>query len=391
MEETIYTLQQLLGQVRGAIDSSFPVSVLVKGEIQGLSVNRSGHCYLNLIEKNILTGALLAEVKAIIWSSRYRSLATRFEQETGRTIADGMNILVRVTVQFSEVYGLSLIIEDIDSAFTAGEAFLERQRTILRLEEEGMMDLNPALELPPLPRRLAVISAGTAAGYGDFMEHLNGNPYGFRFSCELFPAPMQGAEAPEGIIAALGAVAARRDEFDAVLVLRGGGSATDLACFDDYDLALNIAQFPLPVLTAIGHERDVHVADMVAYEHLKTPTALADYFVDIFAQEDYAVTTLAGRLSMAVRAKAADQRSRLDRSVSRIRAAVSASVSSQRQKVDMLSYRIGALNPASVLAKGFTLTLKDGRRVSGAAQLQAGDVLTTVFADGNIKSTVFKD
>ncbi len=388
MEETVYTLQQLLSQVRGAVDSSFPVSVWVKGEIQGLSVNRSGHCYLNLIEKNILTGALLAEVKAIIWSSRYRSLATRFEQETGRNVSDGMNVLVRVTVQFSELYGLSLIIEDIDSAFTAGEAFLERQRTILRLEEEGMMDLNAGLELPPLPRSLAVISAGTAAGYGDFMEHLNSNPYGFRFVCELFPAPMQGDQAPEGIIAALADVAARQQEFDAVLVLRGGGSATDLACFDDYDLALNIAQFPLPVLTAIGHERDVHVADMVAYEHLKTPTALADYFIDIFAQEDYAVTTLAGRLSLAVRTKAADQRLRLDRNVSRIRAAVSASISSQRQKVDMLSYRIGALNPASVLAKGFTLTLKEGRRVTDSAQLQSGDVIATVFADGNVKSKI---
>ena len=250
------------------------------------------------------------------------------------------------------------------------------------------MELNSALELPPLPRCLAVISAGTAAGYGDFMEHINGNPYGFKFSCELFPAPMQGAEAPEGIITALGAVAARQQEFDAVLVLRGGGSTTDLACFDNYDLALNIAQFPLPVLTAIGHERDVHVADMVAYEHLKTPTALADYFVDIFAQEDYAVTTLAGRLSLAVRTKAADQRSRLDRNVSRIRAAVSASISSQRQKVDMLSYRVGALNPASVLAKGFTLTLREGHRVNEAELLQAGDVITTVFTDGNVKSKV---
>ena len=388
MEETVYTLQQLLTQVREAIDDSFPLSVWVKGEIQGMSVNRSGHCYLNLIEKNILTGALLAEVRAIIWSSRYRSIAVRFEQEAGRRLEDGMNILVRATVQFSELYGLSLIIEDVDAAFTAGEAFLERQRTIRRLEEEGMMELNSQLALPTLPRRFAVISAATAAGYGDFMEHLHNNGYGFKFYSELFPAPLQGADAPEGIIAALEAVAERSDEFDAVLLLRGGGSATDLACFDSYDLALNISQFPLPVLTAIGHERDVHVADMVAFEHLKTPTALADYFVDIIAGEDYQLRTLAGRLSLAVRTKAADQRARLERSVSRIRTAAGGIISAQRQKVDLLEYRIGALNPASILAKGFSLTLKDGARVVTSGQLAPGDNVTILLSDGSVKGKI---
>ena len=388
MEESVYTLSQLLSRVREAIDDSFPLSLWVKGEIRGISVNRSGHCYLTLIEKNILTGALLAEARAIIWSSRYRSLATRFAQEAGRNLEDGMNILAHVTVQFSELYGLSLIIEDIDAAFTAGEAFLERQRTIRRLEEEGMMELNEQLSLGELPRRLAVISAATAAGYGDFMEHLHNNGYGFKFFSELFPAPMQGAEAPAGIIAAMESVAGRAAEFDALLLLRGGGSATDLVCFDDYELALNIAQFPLPVLTAIGHERDVHVADMVAFEHLKTPTALADYFVDIIAAEDYQIRTLAGRLTLAVRGKAADQRSRLERSVSRIRMATSGIIVTQRQKVDLLQYRIGALNPASILSKGFSLTLKDGRRVTSKSELAPGDEVTLMFSDGNVKGKI---
>lgn len=388
MEGTIYTLQQLLLGVRDAIDNAFPVSVWVKGEIASCSVNRSGHCYMNLIEKNILTGALLAEVRAMIWSSRYRSLATRFASETGRNIEDGMNILALATVQYSELYGLSLIIEDIDPSFTAGEAFLERQRTIDRLTEEGMMDLNAQHQMPALPRRLAVISAATAAGYGDFMEHLHGNPYGFRFYSELFTAPMQGAEAPAGIIAALEKVAERAGDFDAVLLLRGGGSATDLACFDNYELALNIAQFPLPVLTAIGHERDLHVADMVAFEHLKTPTALADYFVDIFATEDYALQTLFGRLSLAVRTKAGEQRQRLANCVARVRGAVNLHLASERQRLDMIQYRIGALNPASILAKGFSLTLKDGRRVSSTTQLSAGDDITIILADGNAKGKV---
>lgn len=388
MEETIYNLKRLLLEAKEAIDASFPMAVWVKGEIQGISVNRSGHCYLNLIEKNALTGALEAQARAIIWSSRYRSLAVRFAQESGRELEDGLEILALVSVQYSELYGLSLIIEDIDPSFTVGEAFAARARTIARLEQEGMMELNSGLQMAPLPRRLAVISAPTAAGYGDFMDHLHNNPYRFAFSSELFDAPMQGVSAPAGIIAALDAIAARSGEFDAVLILRGGGSATDLACFDDYELALNIAQFPLPVLTAIGHERDTHVADLVAYEHLKTPTALADYFVDIFAEEDYRLQTLLGRLSLAVRGKTGVQNTRIERAKERLRAAAAAHLRQQRQKVEMLEYKVGALNPAAILAKGFTLTLKDGRRVVSAAGLHSGDEITLLFADGNKKGKI---
>ena len=388
MEETVYTLNQLLAGIREALDASFPVSVWVKGEVQSLSVNRTGHCYIDLIEKNALTGALLAQARAIIWSSRYRSLAVRFASAAGRNLEAGITILARVSVNYSELYGLSLIIEDIDPSFTAGAAFLERQRTIDRLTREGMMELNSQLPLAVLPRRLAVVSAATAAGYGDFMDHLHNNPYGFKFSSELFPAPMQGVEAPAGIVAALDSVAARMEEFDAVLILRGGGSATDLACFDDYDLALTIAQFPLPVLTAIGHERDVHVADMVAYEYLKTPTALADWFVELFAGEDHRVQSLAGRLSLAVRTKGGVQKALLERMVARIRGAVNINLSYQRRKVEMLEYRVGALNPAAILAKGFTLTLKDGKRVASASELKQGDTITTLFPDGNAKSEV---
>ena len=388
MEETVYTLYQLLTAVREALDGAFPVSIWVKAEVQSLSVNRSGHCYIDLIEKNALTGALLAQARAIIWSNRYRSLAVHFAAETGRNLEAGINILARVNVNYSEMYGFSLVIEDIDPSFTAGESFLERQRTIERLTREGMMDLNSQLQLAGLPRRLAVISASTAAGYGDFMEHLTGNPYGFRFDCELFPAPMQGSDAPAGIISALDTVAGREGEFDAVLILRGGGSATDLACFDDYSLALAIAQFPLPVLTAIGHERDVHVADMVAFEYLKTPTALADWFVDIFAQEDYRVQNLAGRLSLAVRTKGNLQTALLEKAVSRIRAAIGLKLVEQRRRVELLEYRVGSLNPAAILAKGFTMTLKDGIRVTSCSQLKMGDTLTTLFPDGNVTSKI---
>ena len=388
MEENIYTLQQLLSQIKGAVEEAFPLAVWVRAEIQKMSVNRSGHCYMELIEKNVLTGALLAQARAIIWSNRWRSIATRFEQESGRALEDGLEILALVNVQYSEQYGISLMINDIDASFTAGEAFLRRQRIINRLTEEGMMDLNSQLELPELPRRLAVISSATAAGYGDFMDHLHNNPYGFAFFSELFEAPMQGSDAPSGIISALEKVADRAEEFDAALILRGGGSATDLDCFDDYELALNIAQFPLPVLTAIGHERDTHVADMVAFDHLKTPTALADYFVDIIAEQDYRLQTLAGRLSLAVRTKAAAGRTRLETDVMRLKGAVSSKVALQRQKIELLEYKVGALNPAAILAKGFTLTLKEGRRVTSKDQLSAGDDVTIIFSDGNAKGKI---
>ena len=386
MEENIYTLYRLLERVREAVEESFPLAVWVRAEIGKMSLNRNGHCYLELIEKNALTGALMAQTRGIIWSNRYRGIATRFAQESGRPLEEGQQILALANVQYSEQYGISLMINDIDASFTAGEAFLRRQRIISRLTEEGMMDLNSKLELPELPRRLAVISSETAAGYGDFMEHLHGNPYGFKFFTELFQAPMQGSEAAAGIIAALDTIAGRAGEFDAALILRGGGSATDLDCFDDYDLAANIAQFPLPVLTAIGHERDTHVADLVAFEHLKTPTALADYFVDIIAEQEYRLQTLSGRLSLAVRTKAAAERARLGTDVVRLRNAVSSKVALQRRKVELLEFKIGALNPSAILAKGFTLTLRDGRRIVSAAQLKRGDRITTIFPDGNIES-----
>ena len=388
MEGNIYTLYGLLERVREAVEESFPLTVWVRAEIGKMSLNRSGHCYLELIEKNALTGALTAQSRAIIWSNRYRSIATRFAQESGRPLEEGQQILALVGVQFSEQYGISLIINDIDASFTAGEAFLRRQQIIGRLTEEGMMELNSRQQLAELPRRLAVISSQTAAGYGDFMEHLHGNPYGFKFITELFPAPMQGNEAPDGIVAALDAIAARSAEFDAVLILRGGGSSTDLDCFDDYDLAVNIAQFPLPVLTAIGHERDMHVADMVAFEHLKTPTALADYFVDIISGQAYILQTLSGRLSLAVRTKAAAGRTRLESAVMRLRGAITSKMALQRQKMELLEYRVGSLNPAAILAKGFTLTLKDGHRVTSKEQMAAGDIVTIVTSDGSAKGKI---
>ena len=233
---------------------------------------------------------LIAKSSAIIWSSKYRFIAPYFESVTGTPLQEGLVILVQVQVNYSELYGMSLIIDDINPEFSLGEKEQERQRTIERLQKEGLMELQKELALPLLPYRLAVISASDAAGYRDFMRHIEENPYGFKVEPVLFPALMQGADCPSSIIAALDAILdemhegvdeeLRRGGYDAVLILRGGGAKLDLACFDDYQLAAVIAQYPIPVLTAIGHDQDYHVCDMVAHEYLKTPTALADYIID---------------------------------------------------------------------------------------------------------------
>ena len=273
-----------------------------------------------------------------------------------------------------------------------------------------MFDMNSQLELPPLPRRLAVISSATAAGYRDFMRHLEGNEYGFRFRTRLFQAVMQGTEAPASIIAALDAVAAEADAFDAVLILRGGGGAMDLVCYDDYDLAVNVAQFPLPVLTGIGHDHDYHIVDQVAHTHVKTPTALADWIVERFAAEAWQVESLLQRLHLAVRSKAVRQQGVIDALALRVSHAATTrhatasrdlTALSQRltraatdrhadalRRLDALALRLDAVDPQRALDRGFLLALRNGRRAAAAAAFAPGDRLTLLFRDGAVEAQV---
>ena len=416
-------LQEL---IKESLEDNFARQLWVRAEIWDISVNASGHCYLTLVEKDEATSNIVAKAQAIIWASTFRVLRPYFETATGEKLQAGMKVLLQIRVQYSLLYGLSLIVSNIDPNYTVGSTALERQKILDRLEREGMMDMNRTLPLPALPRRFAVISAETAAGYGDFMNHLHNNGFGYKFRTELFQAPMQGAEAPAGIIAALDRIAERSGDFDAVLIIRGGGSNFDLACFDDYDLAVNIAQYPLPVLTAIGHERDTHVADFIAHTYLKTPTALADYFVDIFAAEEHLVDSLATRMLMALKGKRAEAVTTVDRLLSRatgsvllriqrerravemllsraaagilsdlqvaqgridmllLRAANSATgrLHAESHKIELLELRLSALNPMSILEKGFAIPLKKGQKVDSACQLTAGDGITVIFKDG---------
>ena len=381
---SLLQLQEMIGE---AVSENFPGAVWVRAEISELKHSR-GHCYLTLVEKEEGSALVVAKASAIIWASSFRLLGPYFETTAGSPLASGMNVLVKVRVQYSELYGLSLIICDIDPSYTVGELEAQRLRTVQRLQEEGMFDMNPSLPLAALPRRLAVISSATAAGWRDFVRQLqqNGEPYGFEV--ELYPALMQGAECPASIVAALDAVAASGKAYDAVLILRGGGGAMDLSCYDDYELAVNVAQFPLPVLTGIGHDHDYHVVDMVAHTNVKTPTALADFLTGRFEEAEGAVDRLAQRLQLAVYARLGAREARVEQLASRVRSAVALRCAEALHRVERLELRARAASPQDILEKGFAIVVKDGRRAAAAASLAKGDKITIILADAQVDAQI---
>ena len=274
------TLVELQRRIKMTLSEQFALPVWVSAEVADLKVNYSGHCYLELIEKDHKSenGVPTAQVRAVIWRSSYSRIAAYFEAETGQRLAPGIRILAQVLISYHELYGLSLQITDIDSAYTLGEMEQQRQKTIARLQEEGVWEMNRAVPMPLLVQRLAVVSSAQAAGYQDFCKELGRS--GYRFDLTLFDAVMQGTAAEESILMALGRVAERQEEFDAVVIVRGGGSTTDLNCFNAYRLSSHVAQFPLPILTGIGHDKDQSVVDMVAHLPLKTPTAVAGWLIE---------------------------------------------------------------------------------------------------------------
>lgn len=283
--EQSLTLLDLQRMVRATLESRFRDPLWISAEISELKVNRSGHCYLNLVEKGATDGAPRAEARAVIWKSAYLPMASMFEAATGATLRAGLRVLVRVVVTYHEIYGFSLQIIDIDPRYTLGEIERRRRETIARLQQDGVWDMNRELELPRPTLRIAIVSSDTAAGYQDFMNELGRNTY--RFQTTLFRSLMQGDAAEESIVAALREIAQREEDFDVVAIIRGGGSTSDLALFDSYLIASYVAQFPLPIFSGIGHDKDVSVVDMVAHTSLKTPTAVATKLVEM---ADYEMT-----------------------------------------------------------------------------------------------------
>lgn len=310
--ENNISLSTLNKNIKQALKASFPDNVWIVAEIAQLQENTSGHCYLDLVEKDSASNRIIARNKGTIWAYTYRMLKPYFETTTRQAFSAGLKVMINVGVEYHEQYGLSLTIRDIDPAYTVGEMALKRQQTIQKLQEEGVMDINKEHPLPTLPQKLAIISSSTAAGYGDFMEQLKNNAEGLVFYTCLFQAKMQGDEAPESIMDALNRIDESLAYFDAVIIIRGGGASMDLNCFDDYELAYFAAQFPIPIITGIGHDRDESVMDMVAHTHLKTPTAVADFLINTIAQQAAYINDIQAQITSAIQSQAERARIKID-------------------------------------------------------------------------------
>lgn len=286
------TLTELQLVIRDSLYLALPGMYWITAEISEIKENYAGHCYLELVEKGREETNIRARVKAVIWNKRYSFLKSFFINITGETLKPGMKILAKVKVDYHEIYGLSLVISDLDPSFTIGELAVRRQMIIRRLEEEGIFTMNRELVIPIVPQRIAVVSSKNAAGYTDFMKHLTENSYGYVFYTALYDTAMQGEDTEPGIISSLDRIATQTDLFDVVVIIRGGGSQTDLSWFDNYNIAYHITQFPLPVITGIGHEKDLTVTDMVACRALKTPTAVAGFLIECMNEAEAVITEL---------------------------------------------------------------------------------------------------
>ena len=387
MEKEFLDLLQFQSRLKEGVECLFPNRLWLRAEVSSIKARPGGHCWLELSQSD--DRGLVAKASAVVWSSKYRFLAPYFESVTGSPLQEGMVILVEIQVSYSQLYGLSLIVNDIDPEYTLGLKELERQKTIARLQSEGLIGLQKELELPLLPYKLAVVSAEDAAGFRDFVKHLEENPYGFKMEVTLFPALMQGAECPESIVSALDSILESEESYDLVLIMRGGGSKLDLACYDDYGLSAVIAQFPLPVFTAIGHDQDYHVCDMVAHSYLKTPTALADELISIYEDEDAALTSFVSRIRLAAAAKISAAESRIDLLKARLLSQMAMKIAQHEAALKVMEARIAAADPRRLLERGYVLALDcDGVVMKNAAGRKTGDNVVLMFPDGSLECTV---
>lgn len=427
------SLVELNQRIRMTLEQAFPDTYWVRAEMSDVRENgASGHCYLEFIEKDPRSGQLLAKVRGAIWAKTFRLLKPYFEMETGQRFVSGLKVLVRVTVDFHELYGLSLTVVDIDPAYTLGDMARKRLEIIRQLQEEGVFELNKELPLPLLPRRIALISSPTAAGYEDFMNQLTHNRAGYPFYVKLFPALMQGERTEESVIAALDRIYAHQELFDVVALLRGGGATSDLNSFDSYLLAANCAQFPLPILTGIGHERDDTVVDLVAHTRLKTPTAVAEFLIARMDQAAQTVEELQQTMTQSASVRLLQEKQRLqsyatrfpalvgqrmernrtllhqlgaklptmaqgfverkramvDRLAMQLRNATTTHLAEKQRFLQLQEQFVRMASPDYILRRGYSLTLREGKIIKRAEELQAGEELTTRFMDGEVKSII---
>jgi exodeoxyribonuclease VII large subunit len=427
---TPHRLIELNQLIRNTLDANLAPSYWVVAEIAELRNNPKGHCYLELVEKE--NEEIVARMKANIWSYTYRGIASWFESITGSPLQSGMKVLCQAKVQFHELYGISLSITDIDPNYTLGERARKRQQTLEQLKADGIFEMNKELPLPILPQRLAIISSATAAGYGDFMNQLQGNRYQYQFECSLFPAIMQGDQAPGSITEAMHEVAENLDHFDLLLIVRGGGAQVDLDCFDDYNLASHVAQFPIPVITGIGHERDQSVVDLVAHTQMKTPTAVAEFLISGMRALEERIQGLAQALYQSTQTKISDAFYHLVQCAQQIKLYVKDHTHRQvntllkresavqgiiKQNLNTHSFKIKSLqsqlnshwkekarqeesmlqslqrqlslnDPETIMAKGYSISKINGQLLHKVKDIKAGMTLETWALNYSLKSEV---
>lgn len=432
-EHTSLSLVELNMLVRRSVRACLPDEYWVQAELSDVRSNYSGHCYLEFVQKDSKSNALVAKARGIIWNNVYSRLKPFFERETGQLFVSGIKVLVKVTVDFHELYGYSLTVVDIDPTYTLGDMARRRKEIISRLESEGILTLNKELEIPVLAQRIAVISSATAAGYGDFCNQLEHNPYGFVFYPHLFQAVMQGDKVELSIIAALEKIYQTQEKWDVVVIIRGGGATSDLSGFDTYNLAAHCAQFPLPVLTGIGHERDDTVLDVVSHTRVKTPTAAAEFLInhlrgtaealdgyasfinqtipDILQREKerlercvsripsqveirlqrevFRQERLFKRMELAWQSRLMREEHRLDLSL-RIAGALQTRLQREKHRLELFEQRVNAASPDVLLKRGYSITLNNGKAVTDASLLKDGDEIVTRLAKGEIRSKVIK-
>jgi exodeoxyribonuclease VII large subunit len=426
----VFTLSELNAAIKETLERAFPETLWVVAEISEIRCNVKGHCYLELAERD--DEETIAQIRANIWARTFRSLSSRFEKATGESLKQGMKVLLQVNVTFHEIYGLSLNIKDIDPTYSLGEMARRKREVIERLTKEGLINLNKQISLPLVPQRIAVISSSTAAGYGDFINHLDDNPYGYQIFHTLHQSLMQGQDAGSSIISALREVNRNRKRYDAVVIVRGGGSQIDLSCFDAYGLAAEVAKFPLPVITGIGHERDDTVVDIVAHTKLKTPTAVAEFLLstmisfeervieaqtilihrvkELIGNEDHRLQYLAQHFKHMVKDRFAGEmkrieiglhklihgttqiidshNNRLKLGMSRIAGGLNVLFRQQENRITQSGHAIRLLDPVNVLQRGYSITYLNEKAVKNSADVQQGDIIRTILYKGSIKSNV---
>lgn len=427
------TLREFNNRIKRLLNNPAVCNCWICADLSDVNV-RGGHCYLELLEKDERTGATVAKMRGIIWANRFAYLRQKFLQVTGQDLRSGMKVMLEVSVNYHEQYGISLIITDIDPSYTLGDMERLRREILARLKADGIIDMNKQLEFPVVPQRIAIVSAAGAAGYGDFMNQLHHNAYGLQFYTCLFPAVMQGKETVASVTAALDRINSHIDLFDCVVIIRGGGSTSDLNSFDDYNLAANVAQFPLPVVVGIGHERDVTILDYVACRRVKTPTAAAElligcgvealaridelretivsiareYITEAQLQMQYLTSTIplvAGNIvernrtrlqhimqivPLTAQSRIAQGNERLQFFLKQMQQASAQTIMREKMRLTAIYEKVHILSPQNTLRRGYSLTTVNGHAVTDASQLAAGDTITTHLANGTVTSTINK-